>query len=175
MSPATRSNLILIGMPGAGKSTVGVILAKRLGMAYVDTDLLIQVRHEKSLQALIDERGLEAFGCIEEEVLCGLDVRRSVISTGGSAVYSDAAMKVLRQQGRTLFLDVPLPQLKERITNMGDRGMVIAPGSSLEDLYRQRHPLYRRYADLYLDASEGSAEQIARKAAELWLKRSELP
>jgi len=159
-------------MPAAGKSTVGVIAAKLLGLDFVDTDLLIQTKHKKSLQALIDEEGLEAFRRAEEDVLLSLHLTHCLISTGGSAVYSEAAMAHLRRGGRTLFLDVPLKLLAQRITDMEHRGLVIDPGRGIDDLFRERRPLYLKHADWVLDAAAGSAEEIAREAARLWKQQT---
>ena len=141
-------NVVLIGMPGAGKSTVGVLLAKRLGFDFIDTDLLIQTRTGRRLQQIINEDGLETFRRIEEEVLATLDVTRTVIATGGSAVYSEAAMAALQKQGMIVFIDIPLPVLVKRIRDMDSRGLVIDPGDSFPELFRKRLPLYRRFANI---------------------------
>ena len=161
----SKSNIILIGMPGAGKSTVGVILAKRLGYGFVDTDLLIQTRVGKNLQAIINEDGLDAFRRIEEEVLLALEVQHTVIATGGSAVYSPAAMKSLKQSGTTVFINSPLQTLQARIADMSTRGMVITPGESFASLFIERNPLYRKYADLIVDEQDKTVEQMADEIA----------
>lgn len=143
-----RTNLVLIGMPGAGKSTLGVVLAKRLGLGFVDTDLLIQMRSGRLLQEVIDKDGLAAFRSLEEQTLSEFDVCNAVIATGGSAVYSEAAMQHLADIGTIIFLDVPLAELEVRLLDMQTRGLVIDPGATLADLYAERRPLYRRWADL---------------------------
>lgn len=162
-----KTNIVLIGMPGAGKSTVGVVLAKRLGMDFVDTDVLIQVRCGRRLQEIIDGEGLAAFRRIEERVLLELDVNRSVVATGGSVVYSTAGMRHLKESGLLFFLDVPLEKLTERVRNMDSRGIVIDPGEDFAGLYRRRIALYRRWADRVVDGAAGSVEEIAARIAGL--------
>ena len=157
----SKDNIILIGMPGAGKSTVGVILAKRLGYAFVDTDLLIQTRTGKSLQAIINEDGLGTFRRIEEETLLGLDTHRTVIATGGSAVYSPAAMAALKKSGIAVFINTPLQTLQGRIADMANRGMVIKPGESFAGLFVERNPLYHKYADIKVEDRDKTVEMLA--------------
>ncbi len=154
-------NIILIGMPGAGKSTVGVLLAKRLGYHFIDTDLLIQVRENNRLQQIIAELGMAAFKLMEADILTELEAGRSVIATGGSAVYSEAAMARLKQLGRVVFLDLPLATLQARVLDMDSRGLVIDPGESFEQLYRNRRPLYQQHADITIDGSGMQPEQLA--------------
>lgn len=158
-----RSNLILIGMPGAGKSTVGVVLAKRAGLGFVDTDLLIQMRAGKLLQDVIDGEGLEAFRTIEEQTLREFDVCNAVVATGGSAIYSDAAMEHLTSIGRIIFLDVSLEDLEQRLSNMATRGLVIDPEATLADLYAERQPLYLRWAEIIVDARHKNLEQVVEE------------
>jgi len=158
-----QTNLVLIGMPGAGKSTVGVVLAKRLGLGFVDTDLLIQMRSGRLLQEVIDSDGLQAFRDLEERTLCEFDVCNAVIATGGSAIYSEAAMHHLTGLGIVVFLDVPLVELELRLRNMATRGLVIDPGASLADLYAERLPLYRRWAQLTMDVSAKNLEEVVEE------------
>jgi len=155
-----NGNLILIGMPGAGKSTIGVVLAKRLGMGFVDTDLLIQMRCGQLLQEVIDYDGLETFRALEEQTLKDFDVCNAVIATGGSVVYSAEAMDHLSSIGTLIFIDVPLAELQLRLRDMATRGLVIDPGFTLADLYRQRLPLYRKYAQLTIDVGDRNLEQV---------------
>jgi shikimate kinase len=151
MANDNNHNIVLIGMPGVGKSTVGVLLAKRLSRAFVDTDVLIQVAEGLRLQAIIDTLGLAAFCEIESRHICSLRCRASVIATGGSAVYSSAAMAHLKQGSVVVHLDLPLAALVRRLTDLDSRGVVRPAGVTLEALYAERQPLYQRYADLTID------------------------
>ncbi len=159
-------NVVLIGMPGAGKSTVGVLLAKRLGYHFVDSDLLLQVREGRRLQEIIVSDGLPAFMKIEEEILCGLSGSRTVIATGGSAVYSESAMQRLQSLGRLVYIDVPVDTLEARVRDMDTRGVVVDPGETYLDLYRRRQPLYQRYADLVVPGQGRTADEIAHQIEE---------
>jgi shikimate kinase len=154
-------NIILIGMPGAGKSSIGVLLAKRLGYQFVDTDLLIQGEAHSRLQQIIAHHGLAAFRELEERVVCKLAPHRTVVATGGSVVYSEAGMARLRQIGRLVWLDVPLDELQRRVRNMDSRGLVIDPGESFADLYARRAPLYRQHAELTIPCGGRSQEEVA--------------
>lgn len=146
----STANIVLIGMPGVGKSTVGVLLAKLLGRGFCDTDLAIQTRTGRRLQDIIDSDGTAAFCRIEAETVLALDLRGCVIATGGSVVYSDAAMRRLKAEGLIVHLDLSLPTLVKRLRDISGRGVVMAPGQSLADLYAERMPLYRRWADVTL-------------------------
>lgn len=156
------SNLILIGMPGAGKSTLGILTAKALGLSFLDTDVAIQAQYGQTLSELISRHGLEGFCRIEEEYLGNLNVRQTVIATGGSAVYYDGAMNHLKQTGRVVYLKVPLEILRSRLANMASRGVVIEPGQTLETLFKKRSGLYERYADLIIPLAEQSHEQAVQ-------------
>ena len=145
------NNVSLIGMPGAGKSTIGVLLAKRLGLNFVDTDLLIQVREGEPLQDTVDRLGFEAFCALEQSVLLEMEISRHLVATGGSVIYGDRGMARLGSVGPVVFLDVPLPVLKQRVQAQPDRGIAFAPGQTLDDVYRERKPLYQRYAELVVD------------------------
>ena len=145
------NNITLIGMPGSGKSTVGVLLAKSLGFQFVDVDLLIQQREG----ALLDTRGVEPFLDAEEAAVRSLACTGAVIAPGGSAVCRAGAIGHLRALGRVVYLHVPLPELERRIHNITTRGIAMAPGQTLADVYAAREPLYRRYADLTVDVGEG--------------------
>jgi shikimate kinase len=143
-----KSNLVLIGMPGSGKSTIGVILAKRTSHDFIDTDVLIQSIEHRSLQSIMDSEGYMKLREIEARVLEGLHVDNHVISTGGSVVYSDAAMQNLRKNGTIIYLDVSLDTLRKRITDYETRGIAKRPEQSFEDLFEERALLYRQYADI---------------------------
>ncbi len=161
-----RSNIVLIGMPGAGKSTVGVILAKQTSRSFIDTDILIQTIAHRSLQELLDDKGYRAFRELEEEVLLGLQAEHSVIATGGSAVYSAAAMQHLKAQGIVVFLDVDLLELRQRITDFETRGIARKPDQTLTDLFNERYQLYRRYADITIVCAGLTHEQISARIIE---------
>ena len=158
------SNLVLIGLPGAGKSTLGVLVAKRLALGFIDTDLVVQSRAGRRLQEILDVDGAATFRGLEEETVLALRPSRSVIATGGSVVYGDRAMQHLRDAGRILYLFLSLDAWHERLRDFGDRGVVRAPGQSFESLYHEREPLYRRWADLVVDTGgldhEQAVEQI---------------
>jgi shikimate kinase len=142
------NNLALIGMPGAGKSTLGVLVAKRTARSFLDTDLLIQQTEGASLQRIIEERGVEGFRNIEERIVLGLDCSSSVIATGGSVIYSEAAMEHLGRLGERIYLDVPFPELERRLGDLDKRGVLRSPGQDLEGLLAERRALYERWADI---------------------------
>ena len=152
-------NIILTGMPACGKSTLGVVLAKTLGMSFVDTDLLIQEHTGRLLQDIIDHDGMEEFLRIEEYILTHVQAENSVIATGGSAVYSDRGMKYLRTIGEIVYIRLPLNEIEKRLNNIKTRGIAMAPGENLEDLYNRRIPLYEKYADIVLDAEGMNLEE----------------
>jgi shikimate kinase len=156
----SNRNIILIGMPGAGKSTVGVLLAKRLGYAFLDTDILIQVREGRSLQELIREHGPEEFCRIEERHILSLTLRAYVVAPGGSVVYRSRAMAHLKARGTAVHLDLSLDRLKQRLDDVDARGVVIAPGQTVESLYAERRPLYRRYADVTVSTDGLTPDQV---------------
>jgi len=158
-----KKNLVLIGMPGVGKSTLGVLLAKDLSRPFVDTDIHIQTMEGRSLQAIIMEEGIEHFKELEEAYVLGLKCEGSVVATGGSVIYSPAAMKHLRTAGVSLLLELSLPLLEKRIRNMDARGIVRAPGQDLGILYEERRPLYQRYADIRISCDQKDHEQLLRE------------
>jgi len=147
-------------MPGAGKSTVGVILAKVLGYDFIDVDILIASRAGMPLQEILNARGIEAFLRIEEQVGANLQAEKTVIATGGSMVLSDIAMRHLKGIGLCVYLDVPLDVLWTRIRNMETRGIAASPDTTLEQIYETRLPLYRRYADLTISCEQLSTEEV---------------
>ncbi len=154
-----RGNIILIGMPGVGKSTIGVLLAKALGRGFLDTDVRIQSRCGKRLQELIDLHGLEKFLDIEEHYLLEIDTDNTVIATGGSAVYSDRAMSRFSRLGTIVWLDVELDEIVRRVTNLSTRGVVMEPGETLESLYEKRRGLYEKWADIRVQCKTGDHQQ----------------
>ncbi|MDL0432249.1 shikimate kinase [Marinobacter sp. TBZ242] len=156
----TSSNVVLIGMPGSGKSTVGVLLAKRLGLGFIDTDLLIQQETGRTLQEIVDGDGYRALRDIEERVLLKLDVQQQVISTGGSAVYSEPAMQHLKAGAFVVFLDIPLQVVLERIGDYSARGISRRPDQSLEELFAERFELYSRFADITVDCVGRNQEEV---------------
>lgn len=160
-----RDNIVLIGMPGSGKSTIGVVLAKILNYDFVDVDLVIQQRCDRTLQRLIDALGPAGFIDVENQVLLDMNFEHTIISTGGSAVYSPDAIEHLGSIGRLVYLQVSLPELEERLKDFSDRGVVMRREgcSSLADLYDERIPLYERYADITVDINGLTITDAARK------------
>ena len=153
------NNIILIGMPGAGKSTLGVVLAKVLGYDFLDSDLLIQKREKKRLPDIIAEFGIDHFICIENEVNQSIVTRETVIATGGSVIYGKEAMEHLQTLGRVIYLKLSLNDLKKRLGNLEGRGVIMKDGHTLEDLLEERRPLYEKYADLTADLSGRNLEE----------------
>jgi shikimate kinase len=148
-----KSNIVLIGMPGCGKSTIGVLLAKRLGRYFLDTDVLIQVVHDRSLQELIETHGMDGFCQIEQDYVTCLDVKNAVIATGGSVVYYESSMQALKSDGMIVYLRLPLAELEQRLGDLNQRGVVLEPGQTLAALYERRTPLYERWADITINLS----------------------
>lgn len=151
-------NIILTGMAGAGKSTIGVLLAKRLGMDFLDTDILLQQKTGRLLQEILDGDGINRFLEIEETVVSGLRAANCVVATGGSVIYSEKAMTVLGNGGQIFYLYVPYEELERRITNVSTRGIVMKKGNTLRDVYEERLPLYKRYSDFTIDCSSSDIE-----------------
>jgi len=154
------SNIVLIGMPGSGKSTVGVVLAKLTGREFVDTDLLIQTAKGMRLQDIVDQSGYMELRAVEEQILLELECRNHVIATGGSAAYSRAAMLHLKEAGTVVFLDVSVATLRDRIHDFGTRGLAKRPDQNLADLFRERYDLYTAYADLTVDCDRLNQEAV---------------
>jgi shikimate kinase len=155
-----KSNLVLIGMPASGKSTVGVQLAKWKSMGFIDTDLLVQARADESMQAFQDTNGMEAYRTLECNTVGSLVCENCVIATGGSAVYCDGAMQHLKKIATIIFLDVPVEEIKQRIGSITERGVVISPGMTLDDLHAERRPLYLKYADVVIDCSGKPQDEL---------------
>lgn len=158
-----KDTITLIGMPGAGKSTVGVVLAKVLGYRFVDSDLEIQEQTGKLLHELISEHGEEGFLEIENRVNAGLSVKRAVIATGGSAVYGKEAMEHLREISTVVYLKLSHESLVERLGDLHERGVVLKSGQTLRDLMEERTPLYERYAHLVVDAEKLDIRGVVRE------------
>lgn len=160
-------NIVLIGMPGCGKSTVGVLLAKAMGFRFIDTDIVIQNRTGRLLQQIIDSDGLDAF-CIEEEraIMSVEEQGNCVIATGGSAVYSRSAMLYLKQRGYVYYLSLPVEQVEKRINNITTRGIAMRKGDSIVDVFRRRRQLYEEYADITVDCAGKSLEEIVAEICE---------
>ncbi len=152
------NSVILIGMPGAGKSTVGVLLAKAMGLDFVDTDLIIQRREGRTLQSIIDTDGLSRFIALEDEIVASVSAPDSVIATGGSVVFGRRAMENLRSQGRIVYLRAGYDTISGRISNITTRGVAMNPGQDLRSVYDERCPLYENYADITVDVDRGSVE-----------------
>jgi shikimate kinase len=159
-----NNNIILIGMPGSGKSTVGVVLAKRLGYEFVDSDLVIQKKTGRKLHELIEENGVEGFWKIENDVNASLSPEKTIIATGGSAVYGEEAMRHLGETGTVVYLKISYDELKERLGDLNERGVTLKPGQSLKDLYDERIPLYEKYAGLTIECD---GKQLWKIVAEI--------
>lgn len=162
----SKSSVALIGMPGAGKSTVGVVLAKRLGLDFVDTDLLLQRSAGCRLQQILAAEGLSGFRGREEAVLLALQAPHSVIATGGSVIYGAAGMAALAAQAHIVWLQLPLAQLERRVGDISRRGIVIEPGASFASLFAERQPLYQRHAEMVIEVGGKSLEQVVTELAE---------
>ncbi len=160
---ASLTNISLIGMPGVGKSTVGVLLAKAMSWSFLDTDVLLQVIEQRRLSDIIQTEGIEAFVRIEQRHVLTLDRREHVIATGGSVVYGPAGMQHLKSLGAVVFLDLSLPTLEKRLHELNGRGIAMAPGQTLHGIYQQRQPLYRQYADITVDCENHTQEDVVHE------------
>lgn len=158
-------NIVLIGMPGAGKSTVGVVLAKNLGMSFMDSDLVIQEQEGRKLHELIGQFGIDGFIEIEERVNASLEVKNSVIATGGSVVYGSKAMEHLNEIGTVYYLKLSYDTIADRLGDLEQRGVVLKQGQSLRDLYEERTPLYEKYAGLTIDCENKTIREIVNEIA----------
>lgn len=162
------NNIILIGMPASGKSTVGVVVAKRLGYEFVDTDLLIQKQEKRLLKEIIAEEGNEGFLVIENQVNRDLEVENAVISPGGSVVYCEEAMKHFQEIGTIVYLKATFEEINRRISNAKNRGVVLKEGQTLKDLYDERVKLFEKYADLTVEEAGDGLEETIDKVLELF-------
>jgi shikimate kinase len=162
-----KSNLTLIGMPGAGKSTIGIILAKNLGLGFIDTDVLIQINQQRTLQKIIDESDHLNLRVIEEKEVLKINIRNHVIATGGSVVYSEKAMAHLLRISTIIFLEISIEEVKNRIHNLDTRGIAKAKNQSFEELFRERQILYKKYAEITINCNVLDQEELAVQIAQL--------
>ena len=162
-----KKNITLIGMPGVGKSTIGVVLAKVLGYQFLDSDLLIQKQEGRKLHQIISQEGNEGFKIIENRVKASIQAEETVIATGGSVIYCPEAMEHLKSIGTVVYLKLSLEPLSKRLGNLKGRGVLLKEGQTLEDLYRERTPLYEKYADIVIDEEgkdlEGCLQAVLEK------------
>lgn len=156
-----KKNIVLIGMPGAGKSTVGVVVAKRMGYRFVDSDLVIQETYGKLLHELIEEHGIEGFWKLENDVNGSLNMEKTVIATGGSVCYEEEAMTHLGKIGTIVYLKLSYDSLKERLGDLNARGVTLHPGQTLHDLFAERLPLYEKYAHITIDCEGLQLREVA--------------
>ena len=163
-------NVILIGMPGSGKSTIGVVLAKVLGYEFIDTDILIQKLEGKKLSKIIEEKGIEGFVSLENRVISEIKAKRHVIATGGSAVYGKEAMEHLKSIGKIVYLKIGYKDLCKRLGNLKARGVVLKEGQSFFELYKERIPLYEMYADFTIDEKNKYIREIVDEIEKLNFK-----
>ena len=164
-SESNMNNVVLIGMPGAGKSTVGVVLAKALGYTFVDSDLVIQSRTGKLLHELISEHGVEGFWQIENDVNASLDMERAVIATGGSVCYEPEAMEHLSKIGTVVYLKLSYEEIQDRLGDLNARGVTMREGQDLRDLYEERTPLYEKYAHATIECDGHKIREIVARIA----------
>lgn len=157
----------MIGMPGAGKSTVGVVLAKKRGCRFLDSDILIQEKYDALLHELIAEHGIDGFLKMEEEVNAAIDVKRTVIATGGSVVYGKEAMEHFKRTGKVVYLQLSCETIRERLGDLNERGVVLREGQTFEDLYAERVPLYEKYADVTIDCERKGIREIVEQLSRL--------
>ena len=156
-------NVVLIGMPGCGKSTLGVLLAKAMTMDFIDTDLLLQKQGGKPLQQMVDELGTEGFSEAEEQCICSLDVQNTVIATGGSVAMEEKAMEHLRQNGVVAFVKLSYETIEKRLNNISTRGIAMKKGQTLRDLYDLRQPFYHKWADLTVESDHQEIEESVER------------
>lgn len=165
-----KNNIVLIGMPGAGKSTIGVLLAKSINYQFIDTDLIIQSQNGSKLYEIINEKGIDEFLKIENDTLAGVNVEKSVIATGGSAIFGEEAMTHLKSIGYIVYIRLSCEEIERRINNIKTRGIAMSKGKTISDIYGDRTPLYEKYADIIVDCEnttiEDCVEMIMDKCSE---------
>ena len=166
-----KSNITLIGMPASGKSTIGVLLAKRLGYSFVDVDIVIQEKEERLLKEIIEAEGMDGFLKVEERINRELDVKRSVIAPGGSVIYGESAMEHLKAISTVVYLELDYQEVRIRLGDLKDRGVALKEGMTLEDMYRERVPLYEKYADITIDESHKTPGQVVDELRSIMEKR----
>lgn len=160
------NNIILIGMPGAGKSTVGVVLAKKMGYCFVDSDLVIQEKTKKLLHEIIREEGLQGFLEVENQINASLEVDNAVVATGGSVIYGSEAMEHLKEIGTVVYLRLSYRTIERRLGDLHERGVALKKGQTLESLYQERIPYYEKYADITINCERKSIRRIMEEIAE---------
>ena len=161
------SNIILIGMPGAGKSTIGVVLAKRLGFSFLDTDLVIQEKQKMLLHEILEEYGQDGFNEVENAILSEIFAKNSIIATGGSAVYGREAMQNMKELGKIVYLKISYEELEHRLGDLEERGVSMKEGQTLRSLYEERLPLYEKYADHMIDCDGKCIREIVYEICEI--------
>ena len=162
-------NITLIGMPGDGKSTVGVVLAKRMGMDFIDTDLIIQKEYNKTLSEIINEKGIEEFKKVENDVISKLELDNTIIATGGSAVYGKEAMKHLRDISKVVYIELSEENIEDRLGDLNERGVVLEDGETLQELYDERIPLYKKYAHIIVNANDMVLREVVKNIEKVML------
>ncbi|MEM9254270.1 MAG: shikimate kinase [Pseudomonadota bacterium] len=162
-TPSSHQSISLIGMPGSGKSTVGVILAKHTGLRFVDTDLAIQELQQGTLQQILDRHGYRYLRRVEEQVLLKLDLQHAVIATGGSVIYSEAIMQRLSSTSQIIYLAASLTTLTRRVTEAPNRGIASDPNAQFEDIFSERVPLYERWADITISSDRSRPERLVQQ------------
>ena len=161
-----KNNIVLIGMPGCGKSTVGVVLAKNMGLRFLDSDICIQEQENCLLHELIAKEGMDGFLAIENRVNASLNIKNHVIATGGSAIYGQEAMEHLKNIGLVVYLELPYEEIRERLGDLVKRGVTFREGQTLMDLYEERVPLYKKYADITIDCTKKVIRDIVCEISE---------
>lgn len=158
-----KKNIVLIGMPGAGKSTLGVLLAKAVNYEFVDTDLIIQRKDGRKLYQIIEEDGIDHFLKLENDTIKELELKNTVIATGGSVVYGKEAMEKLKNTGVIVYINLSCEEIKNRVRNIKTRGIVMKKGKTMDDIYEERVPLYEKYADIVVDGEKTSIETCVER------------
>lgn len=164
----SKNNVVLIGMPGAGKSTIGVLLAKSLNKRFVDTDLCIQEKCGKKLYEIINESGIDDFVRIENDIIASLDIADSVVATGGSAIFGAEAMSKLSSSGTIVYLKLDADEISSRIKNIKTRGIAMDKGETIFDVYQKRKPYYEKYADYTVDCAGLTVEECVSEIVEIF-------